>query len=424
MKRRSTLAAVLVPALAVALGGCTSDASAGRVELTFLSVAFQDATVEATDDIIQSWNEAHPDIQVTVLQSNYDDVHDQLVTQFQSNTPADLIYNEASDLAGFAHQGYLADLSPLLSEELREDIPEKYWDIVTIDDRVIAAPTLVQSYVVFANTKLLSEAGVAMPSETSLSWSSLRELASSLTTESRYGVGWGLRQPASAMMNTALNYGGTFFDVDSDGSATIEVDDAELAVPDQVHGMLFEDGSMDPTSVTQSTAEVVPGFFAGDYAMFIGASYLAQQLTEGAPEGFSFSVLPPLAGDRGAAQAANPQTLSIAAQSPHQAEAAEFLEYFMAAEHISRLGQSDWLRPVPTSALEHLEQATAEIPVWRPLLETGADLVGAPFTRALDYPQWKLQYATPGLQKYFAGSLSREELAAFWSDGWASISDQ
>lgn len=418
---RSLALAMLIPLAAVTITGCGGGASSDTVELTFLSVAFQDATVQATNDIIDTWNEENPDVQVTVLQSNYDDVHDQLVIQFQSNTPADIIYDEASDLAGFAQQGYLADLTPYLSDELKADIPEKYWDIVTIDDRIIAVPTLVQSYVAFVNTDLLATAGVELPAGDSLSWTELRGLASQLTTDAQYGVGWGLRQPAAAMMNTALNYGGTFFDVADDGSGTIGVSDAELAVPEQLHGMLFDDKTMDPTAVTQSTSDVVPGFFAGKYAIYIGASYLAQQLTEGAPEGFNFTVLPPLAGDDGVAQAANPQTVSIAAQSKHPEEAARFLEYFMGAENISRLGQSDWLRPIPTSALEDLEGATADIPIWQPLLATGDDLTGAPFTKALDYPQWKLQYATPGLQQYFAGTITKDELAQLWTGGWNTI---
>lgn len=424
--KRLLACTALLPITALTLAGCNAGGSSGDgpVELTFLSVAFQDATVEATNDIIDTWNQDNPNVQVTVLQSNYDDVHDQLVTQFQSNTPADVIYDEASDLAGFAHQGYLADLTPYISDDLKADVPEKFWDIVTINDQIIAAPTLVQSYVAFVNTDLLAAAGVSMPEGDSLTWTELRELAKKLTTADHYGVGWGLKQPASAMMNTALNYGGTFFDVADDGSATIDVTDAELGVPEQLHGMLFDDKTMDPTAVTQSTADVVPGFFAGDYAIFIGASYLAQQLTEGAPEGFNFTVLPALAGDDGAAQAANPQTVSVAAQSKHPEEAAQFLEYFMQAENISRLGQSDWLRPVPTSALEDLTTATADIPIWEPLLATGEELTGAPFTKTLDYPQWKLQYATPGLQQYFAGSITKDELATQWTDGWNTITGQ
>ena len=39
-----------------------------------------------------------------------DTVHDKLVTEFSSGTAPDIIHDEAADIAGFANQGYLADL--------------------------------------------------------------------------------------------------------------------------------------------------------------------------------------------------------------------------------------------------------------------------------------------------------------------------
>ncbi len=421
MKRLSVVAAVCAATVSLLAAGCSGVGEGGPVKLTFQSLAFQDSTVAATADIVAQWNRANPDVQVEILQSNYDDVHDQLVTQFQSDTAPDLIYDEASDIAGFAHQGYLADLSTYLSDELKNAVDKEFWDITTIGGKVVAVPTLVQSYVAFVNTDALAAAGVAMPSNTSLTWDELRALAKRLTADGRYGVGWGLKQPASAVVNTALAYGGGFFDVEDDGSASISVGDGELAVPDVLRNMLIDDKSMDPVAATQSTADTVPGFFAGKYAIFMGASYLAQQLTSAAPAGFNFTVLPPLAGSKGTAQAANPQTLSIAAQSRHPQEAAQFLDFYMNADNQARLAESDWLRPVSRPALERLAANTANKPIWKPLLAATEGLRGAPFTKTLNYPQWKLQYLTPGLQKYFAGRMSRAELAASLTDGWKSI---
>ena len=44
-------------------------------------------------------------------------MHDQLVTQFQGGTAPDIIHYESADITGFANQGYLADLSPYLSQD-------------------------------------------------------------------------------------------------------------------------------------------------------------------------------------------------------------------------------------------------------------------------------------------------------------------
>jgi ABC-type glycerol-3-phosphate transport system substrate-binding protein len=349
-------------------------------------------------------------------------VHDQLVTQFQGGTAPDIIHDESSDIMGFAAQGYLADLGQYLSEDTKKAVSDDVWQTVTTPDgKVVAAPTLLQTYVVFANTDAFAAAGVEVPTGDQLSWDDLRAAAKSLTTGGNFGVGWGLKQPTAAIMNTAIGFDGTFFDVSDDGKATITVGDNEMAVPERIHAMAHTDGSLDPVSLTQSGTDVLPGFLAGKYAMYVGGNFLAQQITESAPAGFNWTVLPPLAGTAGPAQAANPQTMSVAAQSKAPEQAAKFIDYFMSAENQAKLAQGDWLIPASAPAREAVVEQTAETPVWEPLLKTGEHLAGAPFQQAANYPQWKDQYATPLLQQYFANSLSLEDLKTQLTEGWQSI---
>ena len=46
---------------------------------------------------------------------------------------------------------------------MKNAVSEDIWDTVTVDGKVFAAPTLLQSYVVFANKDLLEAAGVPIP---------------------------------------------------------------------------------------------------------------------------------------------------------------------------------------------------------------------------------------------------------------------
>lgn len=429
MKRKALLG-IGAASVAVLLSGCalnggesTSEGSTeGPVTLTFQSLAYQDTTVAATKEIVDAWNADNPDIQIKLTQGTWDNVHDQLVTQFQGETAPDIIHDESSDIMGFAAQGYLADLGQYLSEDTKKAVSDDVWQTVTTPDgKVVAAPTLIQTYVVFANTDAFATAGVEVPAGDELSWDDLAAAAKGLTSGGNFGVGWGLKQPTAAIMNTAIGFDGTFFDVADDGKATITVGDNEVAVPERIHAMAHEDKSLDPVSLTQSGTDVLPGFLAGKYAMYVGGNFLAQQITESAPEGFNWTVLPPLAGTAGPAQAANPQTMSVAAQSKAPEQAAKFIDYFMSADNQAKLAQGDWLIPASAPAREAVAEQTAETPVWQPLLKTGEDLAGAPFQQAANYPQWKDQYATPLLQQYFANSLSLEDLKKQLTDGWQSI---
>lgn len=429
MKRKALLG--IGAAAALLLSGCAlgggegSDeggSAEGPVTLTFQSLAYQDSTVAATKEIVDAWNKDNPDIQIKLTQGTWDNVHDQLVTQFQGGTAPDIIHDESSDIMGFAEQGYLADIGKYLSQDVKDAVSKDVWNTVTTaDGKVVAAPTLLQTYVVFANTGAFDAAGVEVPSGDQLSWDDLQAAAKKLATGGKFGIGWGLKQPTAAVMNTALGYDGTFFETKDDGSATITVGDGEVAVPEKIHAMAYQDKSLDPVTLTQSGTDVLPGFLSGKYAMYVGGNFLAQQITEAAPDTFKWTVLPPLAGSAGPVQAANPQTMSVSAQSKAPEQAAKFIDYFMNAENQAKLAQGDWLIPASAPARDAVAQQTKDTPVWGPLLKTGEDLKGAPFQKAKNYPQWKDQYATPALQQYFANSISVDDLKKQLTDGWQSL---
>jgi multiple sugar transport system substrate-binding protein len=419
--RRMVLAvgALLLAGCATAPVGPEVDESAGPVTLRFQSLAFQEPSVAATERIVAAWNSAHPDVQVELAQGTWDSVHDQLVTQFQGGTAPDIVHDESADIAGFARQGYLADLGPHLSEETRASVPQGVWDAVTVDGQVVAAPTLLQSYVVFANTTILEQAGVTIPTSPTWTWDELADAARRTTTPERAGLGWGLRQPTATVMSLGLGFGGTFFTGSGDAAA-IQVGDAELEVPRRIHDMAYADRSLDPTSLTQSGSDVITAFLDGRYAMVVAGSYVAQQLAESAPPAFAWRVLPALAGTS-PNQAANPQTLSVPADSPHVQQAADFIEFFVQSENLAAVAQGEWLIPASLPAREAVEAATGGQDGWEATLDGAQYLTTAPFQGVADYPQWKDQIATPALQRYLGNQSDLATLQRELTDGWAQV---
>ncbi|MBA2477929.1 MAG: sugar ABC transporter substrate-binding protein [Sporichthyaceae bacterium] len=397
-------------------GGSTDS---GPITLRFQSLAFQEPTVEASKAIVDEWNAANPDVQVEYVQGSWDSVHDQLVTQFQGGSAPDIIHDESADIAGFAAQGYLADLGPYLSDEVMSGVSEGVWETVTVDGKIVAAPTLLQSYMVFANTDLLEAAGVEIPTGDTWTWDDFSAAAQATTTGGVSGVGWGLKSPTATVMSLGLNFDGTFFSGEG-ADVAIEVGDNELEVPLRIHDMAYVDGSIDPTSLTQSGGDVLPGFLSGDYAMTVQGSYAAQTVTEQAPDGFNWAVMPPLEGTS-AAQNANPQTLSVPAESEHVEDAAAFINFFMEADNLAAVAQGDWLIPTSTEARDAVLSATGGEGGWDQTLASGDILTVAPFQKVEAYPQWKDQIATPALQQYFADQIDLEGLRTQLTDGWASV---
>lgn len=419
-KRTAGVAAVL----ALVTSGCATATYRGDPDddggpLRFQSLAFQESTVQATDDIVEAWNEENPNTQVELVQGSWDSVQDQLVTQFQGGTAPDIIQYESSAMTKFAQQGYLADLSTTLAPETRDAVSDDIWDTVTVDGQVIAAPTLLQSYVVFANRDLLEQAGVEVPEGDTWSWDEFQEAAREATRGDVTGVGWGLADPTAAMMSMGLSFDGQYFEGSGD-DAQIDVSDAELALPERIHEMAYDDGSLDPTSLTQESSDVLSGFLNGRYAMTVQASYQAQTLTESAPKDFDWVVLPMLA-DESAAQAANPQTLSVSAQSSDVEGASAFIDYYLRAQNLSRIAQGDWLIPATADAADEIVQRTDGADGWSEILAGQQFLSPAPYQSATGYPQWKDQIATPAFQRYLADEIDEDELDDELTSGWEDV---
>jgi ABC-type glycerol-3-phosphate transport system substrate-binding protein len=301
------------------IAACTSEGGGadGRVTLRFQSLAWQQESVEVNRELVEEWNATHPDVKVEYVQGSWDSVHDQLLTSFEGGEAPDIIHDASDDLADFAYGGYLADLTGLLTERLKTDIPRRSWDTVTFGDGIYGVPFLQEPRVLVANATWLEEAGVRIPTpEHPWTWPEFRRITERLSGDGRYGVAWPLKEPVSATLNLSLSAGGQLFHRGADGKVTVRFEAADEVVPRTIHDQANTDDSASPTTLGSGGSDTLPGFFGGRYAMVpLGFSY-RQQITQQAPEGFRWQVLPAPAGAGGLTQGVSPQTLSGAAGPP------------------------------------------------------------------------------------------------------------
>jgi multiple sugar transport system substrate-binding protein len=398
----------------------TDQQDSGPAKLRFLSLAWQKESLQANKDLVAKWNADHKDIQIEYVQGDWNSVHDQLQTSFEGGDAPDIVQYEASALGEFTKQGYLADLSSLLSADLKGQIGQNVWDTVSYDGKVTGVPFLLESQVVIANKKLLDAAGIAVPPATGgWTWDEFQANAQKLTKPGQFGAAWALKSPTNRVMNLALNFDGKFFYTDG-GKTEVKVGDAEKAVPQRIHDMLYTTKSASPEALGMSGTDTLPGFFAGKYAMLPGSVSLRQQMVEQAPAGFEWVTLPAIKG-QSANQAANPQTLSIADQSKHKKQAMQFIDYFLNPTNMARLAKGDWLVPTGKQAGEELVTLTGGKQGWDVAADSATDLTVAPFQKVDGYPEWKTKYATPALQQYFANKITLDQLGTQLVDGGKQV---
>ncbi|MER6490629.1 ABC transporter substrate-binding protein [Streptomyces griseorubiginosus] len=399
--------------LMLLLAGCThgtGGSGTGPVTLRFQSLAWQEESVEANKALVKEWNATHPGVKVEYVQGSWDSVHDQLLTSFEGGEAPDIIHDASDDLADFAYGGYLADLTHLLPHRLKSAIPQHSWDTTTFGGGVYGVPFLQEPRVLIANATWLKKSGVRVPTaEHPWSWAEFRQITARLSGAGRYGVAWPLKEPVSSTLNLSLSAGGQLFHRDADGKVTIRFEQADETVPRTIHDQANTDRSASPTTLGSGGSDTLPGFFGGKYAMVpLGFSY-RQQIAQQAPKGFRWQVLPAPAGADGLTQGVSPQTLSVAADSPHKKEAAAFIDFLLRPENMVQLALGDWMLPTGTEALADPALHTAK-DGWATGTALAPHLRPAPAQSVRGYPEWKDKVATPALQEYYSGAIDLGEL--------------
>ena len=420
MMLRTRIATTVAVVTAISLAGCapseSADSDTGAVTISFQAFSNTPEGEDANGAIVDAWNDAHPETQVDLVMTPIDTVYDKLSTQMVGGTAPDLVMDDAQDIRQYVEQGYIADLTGLLSDDSVGAIDPQVLDTVSIDGILAGIPTEMQTYVVFANKRIFDAAGVQLPSSEEMTLDEFEDAARSTTSEGVSGVTWGLKSPMAAFMSLGVGNGARYFDGEG-RDAQLVLGDAELDLPNRVLD-LIKDGAIDPVGVGQSSSDVIPTFYAGKAAMILQQSYHIANFAADAPEGLDWVVLPPLAGSEGTQQAASPTTISVTANSEHPDLAAKFLDFYLGAENLANLNLAEGLIPPTQSGRDKLADLTVDMNGWAEVLHSGENLVVAPANAASAYPGWKGTVANAAFQQFLSGAIDERTLIAQLTEGW------
>jgi ABC-type glycerol-3-phosphate transport system substrate-binding protein len=121
----------------------------------------------------------------------------------------DVIQAPVQALKQLYEKDLLVDLTPFVSEELREDIAEKYWQSVTIDGGIYGIPFEYSVPILYVNEHILRISGVKQEVRPK-SWEELHSIAQKIKRYSRKK--WALHIPintASQFLSFVRSYTGT-----------------------------------------------------------------------------------------------------------------------------------------------------------------------------------------------------------------------
>lgn len=319
-------AAVLTATLATACSGGSDEPSApaasqsaapaGPVKLTYWT------WVPNMDKIVAVWNQAHPDIQVTVSkQAGGDDAAAKFLTAAKAGNPPDLVQAEYQMLPSFVAADAVADLEAETAQ-VKGEFSEGIWGLVTLGtDAVYAVPQDSGPMMLYYRKDLFEKYGLAVPK----TWDEYAEAARTvhkkdpkvfLGTFSSKDPGWfaGLSQQAGAQ----------WWSISGDAWKVAVNDEATKKVA-SYWGGLVKEGVID--GMPYFTPEWNKALNDGRLLTWPSAVWGPGVLSANAPKGKDKWAIAPLpqwnAGENYSGFWGGSST-AVAAKSPNKAAAAQF----------------------------------------------------------------------------------------------------
>lgn len=384
-KTGASLAATTLLA-AIALAGCSSDSSSDSTDSTAsegadsrgpITFAMGKNDTDKVIPIIDRWNEAHPDEQVTLneLAGEADAQRETLVQSLQAgNSDYDVMALDVIWTADFAANQWLAPLEGDLEVDT-SGLLQSTVDSATYNGTLYALPQNTNGQLLFRNTEIIPEAPA--------NWADLVE---SCTLAEEAGVDClttQLKQYEGLSVNTIgfiEGWGGSV--LDDSGNVTVDSDDAKAGLQALVDG--FDDGTISKASLAATEEETNLAFTEGQTAYAINWPYMYTNSEEAEATAGKFEVQPLVGKDGVGVSTLGGYNNGINVNSENKATARDFIEFIINEENQTWFADNSF-PPVLASIYddESLVEQYPYLPALKESLENAAPRPVSPFYPAI-----------------------------------------
>lgn len=339
--------------------GCGHDDDA----LTFFFAANPEEA-DARTKIIAAFEELHPDIRVRTVLSGPNPMQQLSIFCAGGRCP-DVVMAWEFSYAGLADRGVLADLGTFLAadpdfaDQLHSDSISALYETFTFDGRQYALPEQWSGNFLFYNPAIFAEAGVPAPPprwEEPWSFNEFLGAAQELTergTDGRIGR-WGFVDAWAPGYSAAL-FGmnnGTPWSTPRMNPRHLNFDDDDFLAGVQFYADLATVHRVAPAGADVQSVSTMDLFSSGRAAMALGGHWRYQTFARAADLQFDVTVLP--TGPHAGRACSNIGTtgLAIAADSPRQEQAWEFVKFVTGPVGQALIAETGLFVPVLRSAID------------------------------------------------------------------------
>jgi multiple sugar transport system substrate-binding protein len=142
-----------------------------------------DSRLKLTQQAVDAFTKANPDIKVSIENSEWTSYWDKLATATAANDAPDVIQMDESYIAAYGGRGALLDLDSVKNNLDLSAMDSKVLDTGKVGGTLVGAPIGVANFSVAVNPKVLEQAGVKMPNDKTWTWDELATAAAQVTAK-------------------------------------------------------------------------------------------------------------------------------------------------------------------------------------------------------------------------------------------------
>jgi multiple sugar transport system substrate-binding protein len=175
------LLCLLIPA-ACAPGSSSQSQGQGQGGVMLrVSTWGNDSRLKLTQQAVDAFTAANPDIKVTVENSDWTAYWDKLATMTAGNNAPDVIQMDESYIAAYGAREALLDLNSAKDNLDLSAMDPKVLDTGKVEGTLAGAPIGVANFSVGVNPEVLKKAGVSMPNDETWTWDQFAQVAAQVT---------------------------------------------------------------------------------------------------------------------------------------------------------------------------------------------------------------------------------------------------
>lgn len=411
-------------AAALALTGCSGQASDGSITLQMVESITNPARTEVLKGLISDFETKNPGITVELISPPSEQADQKIQQMLQSKSGIDVLEVRDITVGPFSTNGWLHDMSSELADW-------DGWDNLTenaakyaknADGKTYYVPYGFYGLSLFYRTDLVEAAGFDGPPA---SWDDLLEQASAIQDPSKNQYGYAFRGGTNGNTNVVVAIEAYLADqIDQDNAFKLTDGSTIFSAPEALDALntyfsIFEKASP-PSSVAWGYPEMVEAFSNGSTAFLLQdpevIATVAQSEAVGADQ---WSTAPLLTGPTG--KAIQPMATAgwgTAESSEHKAEAAKLISFLSEGDASTTFAEKNSLVPILKDAAESDFYKTGAWASYVTMNENPDTYISAVQPRdSAWWTEW-IQKSDSELQQVLIGQMTQKELLASWDAYW------